>query len=136
MLLKERNKPYESILNSLYEIARKELYEDEELADTKITMKWLGERLKVNTPPQHKKLPKQEKTVPGASKSICNRLPDDHSFLLRKEHGTVGDAEGVVECRYVAQGRVHAVLAERMNVNLCKAGSLLVADVLAPDRSI
>lgn len=54
MLLKERNKPYESILDSLYEIARKELYEDEELADTKITLKWLGERLKVNTPSAQK----------------------------------------------------------------------------------
>ena len=50
MLLKGRNKPYEEILDPLYDIARKERYEDEELADIKITMKWLGERLKVNTP--------------------------------------------------------------------------------------
>jgi len=49
MLLKERNKPYEYILDPLYEIARKKRYEDEELADIKITIKWLGERLKVNT---------------------------------------------------------------------------------------
>lgn len=49
MLLKGRNKPYEEILDPLYDIARKERYEDEELADIKITMKWLGERLKVNT---------------------------------------------------------------------------------------
>ena len=69
-------------------------------------------------------------------KKQSHQLPDDHSLLLRKEHGTVGNVEGLVECRYVAQGRVNAVLAERMNVNLCKAGSLLVADVLAPDRSI
>lgn len=49
MLLKGRNKPYEEILDPLYDIARKERYEDEELADIKITIKWLGERLKVNT---------------------------------------------------------------------------------------
>lgn len=49
MLLKGRNKPYEEILDPLYDIARKERYEDEELADIKITMKWLGEHLKVNT---------------------------------------------------------------------------------------
>ena len=49
MLLKGRNKPYEEILDPLYDIARKERYEDEELADTKITMKWLCEYLKVNT---------------------------------------------------------------------------------------
>ena len=49
MLLKGRNKSYEEILDPLYDIARKERYEDEELADIKITMKWLGERLKVNT---------------------------------------------------------------------------------------
>ena len=49
LLLKGRNKPYESILDPLHEIARKERYEDEELADIKITIKWLGERLKVNT---------------------------------------------------------------------------------------
>ena len=49
MLLKERNKPYESILYPLYEIARKKRYEDGGLADIKITIKWLGERLKVNT---------------------------------------------------------------------------------------
>ena len=36
-------------MDPLYDIARKERYEDEELADIKITMKWLGERLKVNT---------------------------------------------------------------------------------------
>ena len=42
MLLKRRNKPYEEILDPLYDIARKERYEDEELADIKITMKWLG----------------------------------------------------------------------------------------------
>ncbi len=67
MLLKERNKPYESILNSLYEIARKELYEDEELADTKITMKWLGERLKVNTP-STQKTPETGKNRSGSIK--------------------------------------------------------------------
>ena len=49
MLLKGRNKPYEEILDPLYDIARKERYEDEELADIKITMKWLCEYLKVNT---------------------------------------------------------------------------------------
>ena len=49
MLLKGRNKPYEEILDPLYDIARKERYEDGELAEIKITMKWLGERLKVNT---------------------------------------------------------------------------------------
>ena len=63
-------------------------------------------------------------------------LPDHHPLLCWKEHGSVGDAEGIVEGLDVAEGRVHAVLAERMNVNLCKAGSLLVTDVLAPDRSI
>ena len=47
--MKGRNKPYEEILDPLYDIARKERYEDDELADIKITMKWLGERLKVNT---------------------------------------------------------------------------------------
>ena len=49
MLLKGLNKPYEEILDPLYDIARKERYEDGELAEIKITMKWLGERLKVNT---------------------------------------------------------------------------------------
>ena len=49
LLLKGRNKPYESVLDPLHEIARKERYEDEELAETKITMKWLGEYLKINT---------------------------------------------------------------------------------------
>ena len=49
MLLKGRNKPYAEILDPLYDIARKERYEDEELADIKITMKWLCEYLKVNT---------------------------------------------------------------------------------------
>lgn len=47
MLLKGLNKPYEEILDPLYDIARKERYENEELADIKITIKWLGERLKV-----------------------------------------------------------------------------------------
>ena len=49
LLLKGRNNPYESILDPLHEIARKERYEDEELADTKVTMKWLCEYLKINT---------------------------------------------------------------------------------------
>ena len=47
MLLKGLNKPYEEILDPLYDIARKERHEDEELADIKITIKWLGEHLKV-----------------------------------------------------------------------------------------
>ena len=34
LLLKGRNKPYESILDPLHEIAQKERYEDEELVDT------------------------------------------------------------------------------------------------------
>ena len=33
ILLKGRNKPYEEFLDPLYDIARKERYEDEELAD-------------------------------------------------------------------------------------------------------
>ena len=49
MLLKGLNKPYEEIWDPLYEIARKKRYEDGELADIKITIKQLGERLKVNT---------------------------------------------------------------------------------------
>ena len=63
-------------------------------------------------------------------------LPDHHSLLLWKEYGSVGDAERIVEGLDVAEGRVHAVLAERMHVNLCQAGSLLVADVLAPDGCV
>ena len=63
-------------------------------------------------------------------------LPDNHSLLLWKEHGSVGDAEGIVEGLDVAEGCVHAVLAERVHVNLCQAGSLLVADVLAPDGCV
>ena len=47
LLLKWRNKPYESIGDPLYDIARKERHEDEELADTKITMKWLSNILKL-----------------------------------------------------------------------------------------
>lgn len=38
MLLKGRNKPYEEILDPLYDIARKERYKDEELTDTIITI--------------------------------------------------------------------------------------------------
>ena len=49
MLLKGLNKPYEEIWDPLYEIARKKRYENDELADIKITIKWLGKRLKVNT---------------------------------------------------------------------------------------
>ena len=49
MLLRGLNKPYEKIWDPLYDIARKEHYENEELADIKITIKWLGERLKVIT---------------------------------------------------------------------------------------
>ena len=60
-------------------------------------------------------------------------LPDHHSLLCWKEHGSVGDGEGIVEGLDVAEGRVHAVLAERVYIDLCQAGSLLVADVLAPD---
>ena len=60
-------------------------------------------------------------------------LPDHHPLLCWKEHGSVGDAEGIVEGLDVAEGRVNAVLAERVHVNLCQAGSLLVADVLAPE---
>ena len=63
-------------------------------------------------------------------------LPDNHSVLLGKEHGAVGDAEGFVEGRHVAEGGVHTVLAERMDVHLGQAGCLLVADVLAPDGCI
>lgn len=49
LLLKGNNKPYEELIDPLYEIAHKKRCGDEELAGTKITMKWLGERLQVNT---------------------------------------------------------------------------------------
>ena len=75
----------------------------------------------------------RNKTVPGASESTRNRLPDYHSLLLWKEHGAVSDAEGVVEGLDITEGRVNAVLAKRMHINLGQAGSLLVADILTPD---
>lgn len=60
-------------------------------------------------------------------------LPDDDSFLLRKEHRSVGYAEGLVEGLDVAEGCVHTVLAEGVDIGLGEAGCLLVTDVLAPD---
>lgn len=64
---------------------------------------------------------------------IVRSLPDDNSFLLRKEHRSVGYAEGLVEGLDVAEGCVHTVLAEGVDIGLGEAGCLLVTDVLAPD---
>ena len=68
--------------------------------------------------------------------AIGSSLPDYHSLFLWKEHGSVSDAEGLVEGGDVAEGSVNAVLAEGVNVNLGQAGSLLVAYVLSPDGCV
>ena len=63
-------------------------------------------------------------------------LPNNHALLFGHKHSTIGYAKCLVEILDVAQCSIHAVLAERVNVGLCEACSLLVADVLSPDCSV
>ena len=72
----------------------------------------------------------------GVLVNISSLLPDNNSLFFRKEHCSVCDVEGLVEGCDIAEGSVNAVLAEGVNVNLCKACRLLVTDVLSPDCCI